>query len=482
MATLDTLRCRILRGASLIALLAALSVTPVHAQATDDAATDDAVTEDAAATTTEDAAAEAEPEDAEADDGGADAEDTEPLYTDEELDDLVAPIALYPDALLTQVFVASTYPLDVIKADRWIEGNAELADDARAEAAQGEGWDPSVAVLAAGFPTVVDRMAENIDWTESLGDALLAQSDDVLEATQRMRARAAAAGNLESNEAQTVEVSDDEIAIEPATPDVVYVPTYDTQTVYTSAPPTTVVVEEDDDDNSDLIVTGLLAFGAGMLVNEIFDDDDDWDDYWRPGYRPVGWGNGNFYPRPGFNNNDIDINIDRDNNLNIGKDGAWKPDDRRKRQAKDKISDRKGVTTGRKPGNRDKIAAKPSSRDNLKNKLGAGSEKRPAIGKTKDSKPLKKKATKQSSFSGKNKKLGDAKKAGNRGTVSKNKAAKKPVKAKAPKRAQAGGAPKLKKAPNRNKGGAFSKKSGGAKKAGGAQARGGKSMAKRKRG
>ncbi len=120
-------------------------------------------------------------------DGDAQADEAPPedVYTEEELDDLVAPVALYPDALLAQVLVAATYPLDVVKAQRWAGENKDLAADKRADATEAEGWDPSIAVLAAGFPTVLERMAKEIDWTEQLGDAMIVQDGDVLDAVQR---------------------------------------------------------------------------------------------------------------------------------------------------------------------------------------------------------------------------------------------------------------------------------------------------------
>ena len=158
----------------------------------------------------------------------------EGLLSDDALDDLVAPVALYPNSLLTQVLVAATYPLDVMKADRFLDDNADLPDQERADLVDLEDWDESVRVLAAGFPDVLARMADDIDWTEELGDAMLAQTDDLLDAVQRLRAQADAAGNLESNEAQTVEVEGDSISIAPADPQVVYVPAYDPQTVYTT--------------------------------------------------------------------------------------------------------------------------------------------------------------------------------------------------------------------------------------------------------
>ncbi len=127
------------------------------------------------------AGAGAEAEDA-AEDTGADVDvDEAALLSEDELDELVAPIALYPDALLAQVFVASTYPLDVVKASRWVAANEDMPEGERADAAEAEGWDPSVSVLAAGFPTVIDAMASDLDQTELLGDAMLTQSDDVLD-------------------------------------------------------------------------------------------------------------------------------------------------------------------------------------------------------------------------------------------------------------------------------------------------------------
>ena len=97
----------------------------------------------------------------------------------------MAPIALYPDALLAQVLVAATFPLDVVKADRFLDANKDVPEKERADKAAQEDWDPSIATLAAGFPSVIARMADDVDWTENLGDAVLAQSDDVLDAVQR---------------------------------------------------------------------------------------------------------------------------------------------------------------------------------------------------------------------------------------------------------------------------------------------------------
>ncbi len=130
------------------------------------------------------------------------------------------------------VLVAATYPLDVVKAGRFVSESADLDDKARATAAEAEPWDPSVQVLAGGFPSVVVMMADDLDWTEALGDVVIVQTDDVLDAVQRMRARAAAVGNLESNEAQVVEIDKGAVSIAPADPEIVYVPTYDPATAY----------------------------------------------------------------------------------------------------------------------------------------------------------------------------------------------------------------------------------------------------------
>ena len=136
----------------------------------------------------------------------------------------MAPVALYPDALLAQVLVASTYPMQIIKADRIASDSADLSDEAFSETLADQDFDPSVLVLLSGFPTVVQRMAEDIEWTEQLGIAMLQQDDDVLAAVQRMRADARDMGYLSSNDAQSVEEDDGQIYIEPSQPDVVYVP------------------------------------------------------------------------------------------------------------------------------------------------------------------------------------------------------------------------------------------------------------------
>jgi uncharacterized membrane protein YgcG len=146
-----------------------------------------------------------------------------------QLDTLVAPIALYPDALLSQIMVAATYPLEVAEAGQWLEQHRDLQGPQLTEAARQQNWDPSVQALIT-FPDVVGRLNADIRWTTDLGNAFLAQQADVMGAVQRMRAQAMAAGKLSSNAQQTVTTEMDEgqqdIEIQPANPEVVYVPSY----------------------------------------------------------------------------------------------------------------------------------------------------------------------------------------------------------------------------------------------------------------
>src|SRR5262249_26505994 len=163
----------------------------------------------------------------------------------QELDSLVAPIALYPDSLLAQTLAASTYPLEVIQLQQWMANNPNLKDQALADAVSKQPWDPSVQGLVA-YPDVVQRMAGNIQWTTDLGNAFLAQQSDVMDSVQRMRAKAQGTGNLKTNAQSVVKTetvgggtagpSKQVIEIQQANPDVVYVPSYDPTVVYGAAP------------------------------------------------------------------------------------------------------------------------------------------------------------------------------------------------------------------------------------------------------
>jgi len=156
-------------------------------------------------------------------------------FKPEEIDALVAPIALYPDELLSQIFMASTYPLEIVEASRWAKQNKNLKGDALAQALEKQDWDPSVRSLV-NFPDVLSNMSEKLDWTQKLGDAFLSQQKEVMDAVQRLRAKAQAAGNLQTTEQQKVIVEEKVIKIEPASPQVVYVPTYNPTVVYGAWP------------------------------------------------------------------------------------------------------------------------------------------------------------------------------------------------------------------------------------------------------
>ncbi len=151
--------------------------------------------------------------------------------TPEQLQRLVAPIALYPDSLVAQILAASTFPEQVVEADRWVQAHPDLKGEALAQAVDQQPWDPSVKALAA-FPSVLGNMDKNLSWTSSLGDAYYNQQQDVMDAIQVMRHKAQAAGALKSTQQEVVKDEGSDIDIEPASPDVVYVPAYNPWLVY----------------------------------------------------------------------------------------------------------------------------------------------------------------------------------------------------------------------------------------------------------
>ena len=155
------------------------------------------------------------------------AEPAAPTIPADQLDSLVAPIALYPDPLLSQTLVASTYPLEIMQLQQWLARNPTLKDKALTDAALQQPWDASIQAMVV-LPDVVKRLADDIQWTTDLGNAFLAQQSDVMDAVQRMRAKAQGTGALTSSEQQTVETKVVEnktvIVVEPASPEIVYVP------------------------------------------------------------------------------------------------------------------------------------------------------------------------------------------------------------------------------------------------------------------
>jgi hypothetical protein len=156
-----------------------------------------------------------------------------PTFSQQELDQMLAPIALYPDSLLSQILMAATYPLEVVQAARWSRANPTLKGDAAVQAVDSQNWDPSIKSLVA-FPQVLQTLDQKIEWTERLGDAFLAQQSQVMDTVQKLRQKALAAGNLSSNAQIQVTQSDDSIEVAATNPDVVYVPYYDPSVVYGS--------------------------------------------------------------------------------------------------------------------------------------------------------------------------------------------------------------------------------------------------------
>jgi hypothetical protein len=236
-----------------------------------------------------------------------------------QLDAMVAPIALYPDALLMQVLMASTYPTEVVMADRWRRDHADLEGEALDTALADQTWDPSVASLTF-FPDVLSRMSQNLEWTTDLGNAFLAHQDDVMNACQRLRAAAQQAGTLETNEQQTVTVKSDVVTIQPTNPEVVYVPQYNTTNVYGSSyqpAPQYYPAVQTGYSAATLATTGLLAFGAGMLTSYALWGGCDWDDHdvYYGGYHGGGNYKGPTYKGPTYN---IGGKGDDTININVG--------------------------------------------------------------------------------------------------------------------------------------------------------------------
>ena len=249
-----------------------------------------------------------------------------------QIDSLVAPIALYPDALVAQVLAASTYPNEVVEADQWLKDNSNLQGTALADAVNQQPWDPSVQALTQ-FPSVLDNMANNLSWTSALGDAFYNQQADVMAAVQRLRAQAKAAGNLKSTSQMTVTQENPQtIVIQPASPQVVYVPTYNPTVVYGTPyyPPGY--------STGAVVATGLISFGVGMAVGAAMSGGccgwgwNNWNSNWHGGTvvynrnvyvsRSNVYANGNRYyngnwTRPTqYNGNYNRNNINRNNNVN----------------------------------------------------------------------------------------------------------------------------------------------------------------------
>jgi hypothetical protein len=183
--------------------------------------------------------------------------------TPEELDGLVSPIALYPDALVAQILGGATFPDQVTDADRWLKQNPKLAGESLMKAVDQQTWDPAVKALTQ-FPSVLDNLAKNLAWTSALGEASALQQQDVMAAVQRMRAKAYATGNLKSGpQIKVIQESPQTIIIQPANPQVVYVPTYNPTVIY-GAPVVTPGYSV-----GDVAAAAVLSFGVGIAVGSM---------------------------------------------------------------------------------------------------------------------------------------------------------------------------------------------------------------------
>jgi hypothetical protein len=277
-------------------------------------------------------------------------------FKQEELDQLLAPVALYPDDLLTQILMASTYPLEVVQAERWAKQNKSLKGDALKAALDKQPWDASVKALVP-FPDVITMMSEKLEWTQKLGDAFLAQQKDVMDTVQKLRKKAAEAGNLKSSKEQEVKKEGDIIIVQAADPQVVYVPAYNPTVVYgtwwyPAYPPYPVYAYPPG--------AALFTFSMGVAIG-------------------AAWHGHGCYP----DYHGGSVNIDRNTNINVDRpDRGGRPEQRpsgggKGEQWKHNPEHRQGVSY-RDQGTRDKYS--PTNRAAVDNRQGNRGYEKPAAG------------------------------------------------------------------------------------------------------
>jgi Protein of unknown function (DUF3300) len=249
---------------------------------------------------------------------GAPQNDSQKLLTPGQLDSLVAPIALYPDPILSQVLVASTYPIEIVEAGRWLSQHSNLKGKELTDAAAKQTWDASVQGLVV-LPDVLKRLDQDVGWTSDLGNAFLAQQQDVMDAVQRLRQKASAAGALQSTKEQTVTTATENnqtyIEIQPASTQVVYVPQYNPVAVW--GPPAEYPyppIYYPPVSTGAVVAASAISFGVGMAVGAIWSGGGGWGGYgWG-----CGWGRGNNVV---INNNFISSN--HFNRVNVGNNNNW---------------------------------------------------------------------------------------------------------------------------------------------------------------
>ena len=278
-----------------------------------------------------------------------------PKLSDADLEELMAPIALYPDPLLANFLAASVYPTEVAKAANYVKTKG---DPAKIDTFD---WEPPVKAIAK-IPDAIKMMGEYPDWTAAVGQAYILQAQDVMKAVQNLRARAQANGALTTTPQQTVTTQGDTIIIQPSQPDVIYVPTYNPSVVYV-----------DHYDSGDVAAAGIIGFGLGVAAGAIIANN--MDCCWHGGY--VGWGGG------WGGHNDVDIDINRNTNINnIGNNnniggrpgqegGAWTPNSSKAQAGRTDAMNKyrgagqPGTTAARAPGRQGSsapIASRPAPR------------------------------------------------------------------------------------------------------------------------
>src|SRR5271166_1321997 len=325
-----------------------------------------------------------------------------------QIDELVSPIALYPDALVAQILAASTYPDQVVTANSWLQANSKLNDAQRNDQVNAQSWDPSVKALTQ-FPTVLDSMAKNLSWTSALGDAFYNQQADVMAAVQRLRKQAKAAGNLKSTQQQTVTTENQGgqqvIVIQPANPQVVYVPTYNPTVVYGTPyyPPGY--------STAALVTTGIISFGVGMAVGAAISGGWGWNSWgcgWHGGTvnynRNVYVSNSNVY-RGGnrtnvYNGNRTNVNTGNRNNINGGNRNNINNGNRPNAGNNAGNRPNAGNNAGNRPNGGNNAGNRPNAGNNAGNRPNAGNRatQMPAADRGYGQKPST--GTKSGAFSG----------------------------------------------------------------------------------
>ncbi len=265
---------------------------------------------------------------------------TQASWSPDALEELVAPIALYPDQLVGQILAASVNSQEVLDAGNWLLQNQELKGDALDAAAQKAGLGPAMRALVQ-FPTIVDMMCQQIDWTRQLGSAFTSDQASVLAAVQQLRAQAQQVGNLKSTPQQTVETKSEDkktiIEIKPANPQIVYVPQYNPQVVYTTPPPAPAPASSSGTVSTEAaVVGGLLAFGLGIAIGNSMNNNNNCYPHWgagsvyvgarpfyppayvyRPAYGPAYRPAYGYAPPPGYRNGYNNVHVNGDVNVNV---------------------------------------------------------------------------------------------------------------------------------------------------------------------